>query len=76
MVVLVVGLADVLLVGGGGVPGVAIIGGAKPRGPEVVEALPCGWVSHQRVQVAAVVHWCKHLQMTMWNFYSFKPIFL
>ena len=62
VIVLVVGLAHVLLVGGGWVASVAVIGGAKPRGPEVVEALPGGRVSHQRVQVTAVVHWGEHLK--------------
>ena len=62
VVVLVVGLGHVLLVGGGRVAGVAVIGGAKPGGPEVVDTLPRGRVSHQRVQVTTVVNWGEHLQ--------------
>ena len=62
VIVLVVGLADMLLVGGCWVSSVAVIGGAKPRGPEVIEVLPRGWVCHiKRVQMASMVHRGKHL---------------
>ena len=65
VIVLMVGLADVLLVGGGGVASVAVIWGAEPMGPEVVQALSSGGVGHQAVKMTSMINWSNQLKMKL-----------